>query len=153
MNTPATDTVHGVGPRTRAYLRAKFDAPRAKGVANALQISVPLANKLLGGYAPRMWLFEEMVALWGSEFLRCIFAEAFAADDQRVADLEREVQTLRAELANRDVAGGLAEGLPRHGSATGAVENDKPGYARIAALVIGLAETIPAKVRQLEKVE
>lgn len=153
MNTPAIDTVHGVGPRTKTYLRAKFDTPRAKNVATALHISLPLANKLLGGYAPRMWLFEEMVALWGGEFLRCVFAEAFAADDQRVAELEQEVLTLRSELATRNTAGGLADEASRHGTATGDLENDHPAYTRIAALVTGLAGTIPVKVQQLEKVE
>jgi len=33
------------------------------------------------------------------------------------------------------------------------MENDHPAYPRIKALITGLATTIPAKVRQLEKVE
>ncbi|MBP2233122.1 hypothetical protein J2847_006457 [Azospirillum agricola] len=148
------DTVHGVGPRTRAYLRARFDAPRAKAVANELGISVPLANKLLGGYAPRMWLFEEMVARWDGEFLRSVFAEAYAAEDARLGELEAEVQALRAALATaRQAVGGFVDGDGLSNLPSGAAELDDLPSNRIAELVGQLVETLPAKVRAAQRVD
>lgn len=148
------DTVHGVGPRTKTYLRAKFDAPRAKAVARDLGISVPLAHKLLGGYAPRMWLFEEMVHLWDGEFLRAIFAEAYAAEDARLAQLEAEVQALRADLAEaRRGAGGFVDGDGPGSLPSGAAEADDRHSGRIAELVRQLVGTLPAKVRAAQRMD
>ncbi|QCO07563.1 hypothetical protein [Azospirillum argentinense] len=150
--TPGTDTVYGVGARTRLFLRDLYPkGERAKAVAGELGISLPLANKLLQGYAPRMWLFEEMVARWDGAFLRVVFVEAFAGEDARLAELEREVEELRASLTG---ARGLTDGDEPLSGAGGASEADQDDRgARIAALVHQLVETIAPAERALELVE
>lgn len=150
--TPGTDTVYGVGARARAFLRDHYPkGTRAKAVAGELGISVPLANKLLQGYAPRMWLFEEMVARWDGPFLRAVFVEAFADEDARLKELEREVEDLRA---GRTAARGLTDGDDPVSGVGGAGEADDDARgARIAALVHQLVETIAPAERAQELVE
>ncbi|AWK90324.1 hypothetical protein [Azospirillum thermophilum] len=121
----------------RLFLRARFRGPRAKNVAAAFGISVPLAYRLLQGYAPRMWLFEEMVAQFGSDFLRAVFAEAFAAEDARLQQLEDEVRSLRTQLSAARTPSGFGE----EGAAAPAIST------RMSALVASLVATIPCSVR------
>ncbi|QCO07509.1 hypothetical protein [Azospirillum argentinense] len=66
-------------------------------MAGELGISLPLANKLLQGYAPACGCSRRCGAL-GRAFLRVVFVEAFAGEDARLAELEREVEELRASL-------------------------------------------------------
>lgn len=129
----------------RLFLRARFRGPRAKNVAAAFGISVPLAYRLLQGYAPRMWLFEEMVAQFGSDFLRAVFAEAFAAEDARLQQLEDEVRSLRTQLSAARTASGFGE----EGAAVSiGVVTDAPTIStRMSALVASLVATIPCSVR------
>lgn len=152
VNIPPEDTVYGVGPRVMRFLRKEVPAPRAKSLAAVLPISVPLAKKLLLGYAPRMWLFEEMVALYGEPFLRAIFAEAFAASDDRVQKLEAEVAALRKRAtAGASPVDGVAEGDAARVVRTGDDDPATTGaWIALSDLVFGLVETIPAGVRKAQ---
>ncbi len=152
VTSPSDDTVYGVGPRVQRFLRKVVPAPRAKSLAAVLPISVPLANKLLQGYAPRMWLFEEMVALYGEPFLRAIFAEAFTASDDRLQKLTAEVTALRERVTvGASPVDGVAEGDAARVVRTGDDDPETTGaWVALSELVFGLVATIPAGVRKAQ---
>jgi hypothetical protein len=149
----ATDGVFGVGPRVKAWLDQTYPkGRRAKGIMADLAVSEGLAAKLLRGYAPRMWLFEEMVALWDGPFLAHIFPEALAAGDARLRELEAEIRALRADLdQGRRAAPALDDPDAWTAPAVSPAEDEDPAVdaaqRRVWALARGLAGTIPAAYR------
>lgn len=68
---------YGVGPRVEAYLRQRFERPRAKRIARELDVGEKVVNRWLGGHAPTLPQLEQMVDRWGEPFLRAVFIEAF----------------------------------------------------------------------------
>ncbi|WP_198384227.1 hypothetical protein [Roseomonas sp. KE2513] len=91
----------GVGPRTAEFLRQRYPKSRAKLIARDFGVSIGTAERWLRGAAPTVAHIEQMTALFGEEYVRVVFAEAFASQDQRVAALE-------ASIVGTFVAGGLA---------------------------------------------
>jgi hypothetical protein len=71
----------GIGPRTAVFLRERYPRDRAKLIAGQFQVSVSTAQRWLDGTAPTTSQLEAMFALWGADFLRVVFAEAFVLQD------------------------------------------------------------------------
>jgi len=67
----------GIGPRTAVFLRERYPRDRAKLIAGQFRVSVSTAQRWLDGTAPTTSQLEAMFALWGADFLRVVFAEAF----------------------------------------------------------------------------
>lgn len=102
--------LYGPGPRVAAYLRGKYQRPRAKQIARDLGVAEKVVERWLSGHAPTLRHFEEMVDRWGEPFLRSIFLEAFAA---RPAELSSRgvlgaSAALSTELSSIGVVGALA---------------------------------------------
>ena len=71
----------GIGPRTAVFLRERYPRDRAKLIAGQFRVSVSTAQRWLDGTAPTTSQLEAMFALWGADFLRVIFAEAFVLQE------------------------------------------------------------------------
>ena len=71
----------GIGPRTAVFLRERYPRDRAKLIAGQFRVSVSTAQRWLDGTAPTTSQLEAMFALWGADFLRTVFAEAFVLQD------------------------------------------------------------------------
>ena len=71
----------GIGPRTAVFLRQRYPRDRAKLIAGQFRVSVSTAQRWLDGTAPTTSQLEAMFALWGADFLRVVFAEAFVLQD------------------------------------------------------------------------
>ena len=92
----------GIGPRTAVFLRERYPRDRAKLIAGQFRVSVSTAQRWLDGTAPTTSQLEAMFALWGTDFLRVVFAEAFVLQDNR-STLDALVQariTLLQQLGN-----------------------------------------------------
>jgi hypothetical protein len=81
----------GIGPRTAVFLRERYPRDRAKLIAGQFRVSMSTAQRWLDGTAPTTSQLEAMFALWGADFLRTVFAEAFVLQD-RSATLHALVQ-------------------------------------------------------------
>jgi hypothetical protein len=75
----------GIGPRTAVFLRGRYPRDRAKLIAGQFRVSVSTAQRWLDGTAPTTGQLEAMFALWGADFLRVVFAEAFVLHDSSAA--------------------------------------------------------------------
>ena len=75
----------GIGPRTAVFLRGRYPRDRAKLIAVQFRVSVSTAQRWLDGTAPTTSQLEAMFALWGADFLRVVFAEAFVLQDSSAA--------------------------------------------------------------------
>ena len=92
----------GIGPRTAVFLRERYPRDRAKLIAGQFRVSVSTAQRWLDGTAPTTSQLEAMFALWGTDFLQAVFAEAFVLQD-RSATLDALVQariSLLQQLGN-----------------------------------------------------
>lgn len=60
----------------------------------------------MAGYAPTTFHLEEMVELWGDDFLRAIFVEAWERQDERIRIIQQREEEMRrrAEAAEAIVA-------------------------------------------------
>jgi hypothetical protein len=109
----------GVGPRTAAFLKETYARPRAKLIARDFDVSVGTAERWLSGEAPTVAHIEQMTGLFGEEYVRAVFIEAFERQDYRIRLLEDAVQAAFAAggaigvVVGAAHAYGLLEGVKR----------------------------------------
>lgn len=81
----------GVGQRTSAYLKEYYPKNRAKLIARDFNVSVGTAERWLSGQAPTVAHIEQMAAVFGEGYIRCVFSEAFNHRDERIRSLEDQL--------------------------------------------------------------
>ncbi|KAA0592977.1 hypothetical protein J2848_005665 [Azospirillum lipoferum] len=100
-----------------------------KGVMRDLRCGRSRAKELLAGYAPTTFHLEEMVELWGDDFLRAIFVEAWERQDERIRVIQQREEEMRQRAEEAEaIAAAYKRGdkfsftLPLHVQAIQALE-------------------------------
>ena len=128
----------GVGPRTADFLRQRYPKARAKLIARDFGVSVGTAERWLRGEAPTVAHIEQMTALFGEDYIRAVFAEAFENQDKRVSELE-------SSLVETFVAGGLAGIVAGAAYAHGLLNQGASIFSGVVSWAAGLVGFSPGQ--------
>jgi hypothetical protein len=113
MKTLMVSGFPGLAPRCGAFLRGRLPkGARLKSLMRMLRLGRSQAAEILAGrQAPTAPQIEELYARFGEDFLRDVFAEAWAAHDARIQELQAQNAETRRRLAEMEARLAYAAGL------------------------------------------